>query len=318
MLGLLAVCPAKLLHAAFWRWTAAYSTNPSDAAVALERAIACARAARDEPGLGPEFGLLADCDFILGHCLGAYADHLIEHGAFARAVPLLIESAQIFQARGSRFEMADSIGTLGRLALLSGDMTKAHALLLEAVTLAREFNYREALGNWQPFLGLVTLYGGDVLEAHRLLEESLHLCLDLKNRFYLARVYIYLAEIALWEGKQDETERWLTHGLAHHADQRTMKIEQLELLWLVARLATAKRAYPRAATLFGLAEKVRSQIGYEPVGPARRLADAGLSKARAALGPSLFAEAFAAGQQLSLDDAFAAISVSSSVTNAPS
>ena len=87
--------------------------------------------------------------------------------------------------------MADSLGTSGRLALLQGDLAKAHALLHEAVTLARAFNYQEMLGNWQPLLGLVTLYGGDVPEARRLLEDSLRLCLDLKDRCFLARVCTY-------------------------------------------------------------------------------------------------------------------------------
>ena len=42
--------------------------------------------------------------------------------------------------------MADGLGALGRLALLQGDLTKAHTLLHEAVTLARAFNYQEMLG----------------------------------------------------------------------------------------------------------------------------------------------------------------------------
>ena len=49
----------------------------------------------------------------------------------------------------------------------------------------------------------------------------------------------------------------------------------------------------------------------------RLLADAALTTVRAALDPALFAEAFTAGQQLSLEEAFAAISVSSSA-RAPS
>ena len=49
----------------------------------------------------------------------------------------------------------------------------------------------------------------------------------------------------------------------------------------------------------------------------RLLADAALAMVRAALDPALFDEAFAAGQQLSLEEAFATILVSSSGTGAP-
>ena len=60
-----------------------------------------------------------------------------------------------------------------------------------------------------------------------------------------------------------------------------------------------------------------ASIHYELAGPVRLLADAALAKVRAALDPALFAEAFTAGQQLSLEEAFATILASSSVTVAP-
>jgi predicted ATPase/transcriptional regulator with XRE-family HTH domain len=314
VLGLLEVCPDKLLHAAAWHWIAVDSVDLAEASAAWERAIACARPAREEPGLGPEFGVGSDRDFILGNTLWSYAYRLIEHGEFTRAVPLLMESAQIFQTRGSRYEMADSLGMMGRLALLLGDMTKARALLHEAVTLARDFNYQEMVGNWQPFLALVTLYNGDAPGARRLLEESLRLSLDLNDKLILARVCTYSAETALWEGELAEAEQWLAQSLGYHADSREIRIYQIERLMVAARLATAQGAYPRAASLFGLAEKVRSQIKYEPAGPVRLLADSALAKVQASLDPTRFAEAYAAGQQLPLEEAYAAISASSSGT----
>jgi len=317
MKGLLEVCSDQILHSSFWHFTAVYSADLSEAAAAWERGIICARAAREAPGLGPEFGVIADRDFILGSNLWAYADRLIEHGQFARAAPLLVESAQIFQARGSRWEMADSIGTLGHLALLLGDLPKAHALLHEAVTLARKFNYQEMLGNWRPFLALVTLYGGDAPEARRLLADSLTLSLDLKDKSFLARVCAYSAETALWVGELAEAQQWLAQSLGYHADPHRIRIDQIERLFVAARLATAQGAYLRAAALFGLAERIRSQLQFEFAGPVRQLADAALATVRAALDPALFAEAFTAGQQLSLEEAFAAISASSSVTGAP-
>jgi len=318
IMRLLEECPYKLLHSAFWHFQAVYSADLAEAAAAWERAIACARVAREMPGLGPEFGLFTDRDFMLGNDLWAYADRLIEHGEFARAAPLLVESAQIFQARESRWEMADSLGTLGRLALLLGDMPKARTFLHEAVTLAREFNYQGMLANSQPLLALVTLYGGDAPEARRLLDASLRLCLDLNDKFSLARVCTYSAETALWEGELAEAEQWLAQSLGYHADPREIRIDQVERLLVAARVATAQGAYLRAAALFGLAERIRSQIQFEFAGPARLLADAALAKVHAALDPARFAEAFTAGQQLSLEEAFAAISASSSGTGAPS
>ena len=78
--------------------------------------------------------------------------------------------------------MADSIGGLGRLALLQGDFPKACALLHEAVTLAEAFNISRCSAIMEPLLGLVTLYMGDAQEARRLLDDSLRICLELNDK----------------------------------------------------------------------------------------------------------------------------------------
>jgi len=74
-----------------------------------------------------------------------------------------------------------------------------------------------------------------------------------------------------------------------------------------ARLKTAQQQYERAVRLFGLAERMHSQIHDVIAGPLRALADAALATVRAALDPAVFAEAFATGQQLSLSEAYATI-----------
>ncbi len=72
-------------------------------------------------------------------------------------------------------------------------------------------------------------------------------------------------------------------------------------------LATAQAQYQRAALLFGLAEQANSQIHHAYAGLLRTQTDAALATVRAALDPAEFVEAFAAGQQLSLDEAFATV-----------
>ena len=74
MLGLLEVCSDKLLHAAAWIFhRGLFRRSCRGCRRIWSESIACARAAYDEPGLGPEFGLLADCDFVLGTPLRSYA-----------------------------------------------------------------------------------------------------------------------------------------------------------------------------------------------------------------------------------------------------
>jgi predicted ATPase/transcriptional regulator with XRE-family HTH domain len=317
IIGLLDVCSDKALQSAAWHQIASYSANLAEASAAWERSIACARSARQESGLGSEFGVVTDRDYVLVTPLWGYGYALTEHGEFERAAPLLAESAELSQARGRSYKMADVLSASGRLALLQGDIEKAHALLREAVALGQALNYRRGLGEFQSVLGLATLYRGDTLEARQLLADSLRICLDLHDEWYLGRVCTYLAEAAMWEGELEEAERWLAQSLAYRGYHHLIKMDQFERLMVGARLAAARGAYLRAATLFGSAEVSRSEMHYELSGPARRLADAARTKVRAALDPALFDQAFAAGQQLSLEEASAAITAPDSAAGVP-
>ena len=317
LMGLLEVCPSKVMHATAWLFIGAYGATLSEASDAWERGIARARAADDHPRLGPEFGAATDREWTLGATLWAYADILIEHGEFARATPLLTESSKLSLAQGNRYKWADGLSAAGRLTLLQGDLPKAHALLREAVALGRTLNYHRLLGESQSLLGLVTLYCGDPAAARLLLVDTLRLCLDLNDGWFLGRVCTYLAETALWEGGLDEAEHWLAQALTYHAHPRLIKIDYIESFLVAARLAAAQGAYLRAATLFGLADGIRSPVHYELVGPARQLAEAALARVRTALDPALFDEAFTAGQQLSLEEAFATILAPGSVRADP-
>ena len=218
LIELLKNCSDKLLQSIVWYFLAGNYSDFSQAAAVLEWSIALARAAREAPGLGPEFCLLTDGDFVLGISLGAYSHRLAERGEFAQAAPLAREGFNLFQAHGNRYERAGSLGVLGYLALLQGDLVEAHKLLHETVTIAAAVNYQEVLCTWQPLLGLVALYRGETIAARRLLTESLQRCVELKEKPLLARNCTYLAELALWEGLLDEAEQWLAQSLAYHVE----------------------------------------------------------------------------------------------------
>lgn len=309
MLQLSKVCPSMHLQAAAWYWVACYAPDFAEAAVAYERSITAARRACEGPPLGPEFCLVADGGFLLGTHLWAYALGLIERGEFAQASPLLKESQEIFRQRASRYEMADSLGTLGLLAFLQGDLAQAQTQLHEAVTLAAAYNYQEMVGLWQPLLGLVTLYRGNAQEAQRLLNESLRLCLELKDKNFLARTCTRLAEVALWGGELAQAEQWLGEAFRYVTIQdngNAVNAYDIMRFWVAARLATAQQRFGRAALLFGLTDTLHGRIQYAVAGPARVLAAEALAAVQTGLEPAAFAEAFAAGQRMSPAEAFAA------------
>jgi predicted ATPase/transcriptional regulator with XRE-family HTH domain len=307
MIQLLEACSNMPLHAHAWHYVALtyYTTDYPRAVAGWERAFVCARAAGAAPELDTRFCMLADHSFALGRALWAYANALVNQGEFEQALPLLLESRDIFQQRGSRYELSMSLGTLGLLALMHGDLARAYAQLQEAVTIATDFNFQWMIGFWQPLLGLVTLYRGDVTGGRGILAESLRLCTTLKVPMFLARNMTFLAEAALWEGKTEEAADWLAQSLAY--PDPPIIIYEVVRLFVAAHLATAQGQYRRAATLFGLAEQANSQIHHAYAGPLRTKTDAALATVRSALDPTVFAEAFAAGQQLSLGEAFVTV-----------
>ncbi|MCB0120728.1 MAG: hypothetical protein KDE58_00715, partial [Caldilineaceae bacterium] len=307
LLSLVESSQHPLLQVAGWVWLARYAADSAQFVYAYEQAVVLAQRADESSVLGTEFGLLADHDFLLGATLSGYADYLGQQGEIARSAALATQSLHFFQDRGKRFERADALGPLGRLALLRDDLAQAHTLLQEAVAIAAAVNSKSMVRNWQPLLGLVALYRGDVLTAHQILNESYQLCLELKNNFFLARVCSYLAESALWEGKIDEATQWLHQSLGYQTESPRITIDDVQRLWVAARLATAKGQYELAARLFGLAEQMHSEIHHCIGGPMRALADDALATVQAAMEPAVFAEAFVAGQGMTLGEAFTRI-----------
>ncbi|MEZ4869380.1 MAG: BTAD domain-containing putative transcriptional regulator [Caldilineaceae bacterium] len=292
------------LRSAFWFFYSTQATDAITAAHALEQSLAYARAAYEAPVIAPEYCFYTDRDFILGTGLWNYARHLIDLGDVKAAAATARESYDFFQSR-NRSECYGGLFILGRLALLAGNTVGARRYLQDAAQLVTATQKLEALHEMQSHLGLVTLYCDDIAEARRLLDACLQLCLRLKSSLVAARVCAYLAEAALWQGKLDEAAQWLVQSLADGAQPKRGSFDEVQRCWVAARLATAQQDYPRAATLFGFAEQAHGQIHHVISGPMRALADEALATVEAALEPAIFAAAFAAGQQMTLEEAFA-------------
>ncbi|MBX3001721.1 MAG: AAA family ATPase [Caldilineaceae bacterium] len=295
-----------LLRATVWFYIANSTPDVTQAGRCFDLCIHLLLEAGGLPGLGLEYCFFADRVNLLAMAYFRHAIRLTdETGEYARAEALATQSLHIFQGMGNRDMIAYPLGILGHLALLRGEWRQAHRLLGEAVRLAQAVGNRISLGDWQPKLGIAAFYLGDRAAARRILNESLQLWLDLKNDVFLARIYGYLAEIELAEGNFTEAARAVRESLGYQVKLRWLSTEVVDCLWVAARLAVAQNHYVQAATFFGLAEAVRLRVHYPAQGPYSEWVDAALAIVQAALGPVVFAEAFAAGQQMSLEGAFA-------------
>ncbi len=294
-------CADVRLQAAAWYFLL-FSSNSSQTITMIEKLVASARLAYSLPPLDPKFCMAADRDYILAANLWGYTRRLIDQGEFARAMPVATETLQLLRKQGNQLGIADSLGSLGRLAILQGDLPKAYTYFHEAVTIARIFHNRYIQSEWQLPLGLVTLYRGETVTALQLFSESLRFSLEMQDTFLLARNYAYLAELSLLEEDLEQANHWWRQSLAYPIDPHQNAIEAFTRILLAARLATAQQQHVRAATLFGYANRMYSHLYAVIVGPIRTLAAAALATIQATLDPAIFAEAFAAGRQMEFEE----------------
>jgi predicted ATPase/DNA-binding XRE family transcriptional regulator len=302
LIELIEASPSSLLRARGWNILAAIDAELQP--TLRQRSVDLARAAYNEPEIGPEFGWYHDRDFVLAVHLMWYADRLVEHGEFAQAEPMLIESAELYRKHGSLFAEGEIEGTQGRMALFQGDGNRALQLLEKAVAAARTYHYYEALGYLEPLLAYARLYSGEAAEARRLLDHSLRLSLDLHDKVFVARICAFTAAAVLLQGEVDEAERWLMQAHLHDPTPLWITLGELECLYLAARLAVARGLHERAAKLFGAAEEARARICYVLLPPVRELVDEGEAEARTHLGTDRFEQAHQSGTRLAPAEAF--------------
>lgn len=300
-------CPNKLLQSGAWAFVAVVTADFAQAVAAWEKAMALGREAGALPMLGDEFCVCADRLFALGSAGDNYATRLIEHGEFAKAAALVQECLALFTAREYPSGIAKSLLNSALLHLVQGNLAQSYAILQQAMAMATGGIQPSILARTKALLALVTLYHYDTTGARRLLMECLTAWTNMRNQFHAAQVCIYLAETALWEGDCVEAERWLSQSLGYRSDPRLIGSAVVNCLFVAARLAVARQHYQRAAALFGLAEAARNGAQYTLVEPVCAQIDDALTKVRAAVEPTLFAKAFAAGQQLSITEAFTTI-----------
>lgn len=307
LVALTLLCPDKVLGAGVWHFLAKAAPDYAQAANAWERSIVLAREAVQVPALGPEYGVASDPLFVLGGALDFYATRLIEQGAFAQAAPLIEESHAVSVARGFRSGIGAALSKRGLLALLQGNLGQARLHLAEALTITTTNIFPAVRVKSKTLLGLTMLYHNNPQEARRLLLESLALWTDIRDTPYLAIVAIYLAETALWERRTTEAEQWLAQGLREQVEPRWLGSAVVNCLHVAARLAILRGAYEWVATLFGLAEESCVRGHYTLVEPVRAQNCTALVRTRSGLSATHFAAAFAAGQQMTVEEAFATL-----------
>jgi tetratricopeptide (TPR) repeat protein len=295
-----------------------------------EEILALFRAAGDRSGIA---------HVLLGQGFDAWAN-----GDYARGMPLLEAALARFQELGDHYQIATVLHSMGDIARDHGDAARAVALLEQSLAMCRERGYVDNTVLVLNGLGEVACNQGDLPRATALFWEALLLVQDERNYFTSmwplrnlgrmallhgddGRVLVLLQQHLDWfrEKAAPGLHMTLSHilGALVHAQgdsaqasvilrdglilqrQRGEQDQMIESLEAIAGVVVGQGRAVRAARLLAAAEALRTTLGEQRMSGARPVYMRDVAATRAQLGEAAFAAAWAAGQQLTLEQAVA-------------
>jgi predicted ATPase/DNA-binding NarL/FixJ family response regulator len=267
--------------------------NVSQARSLLEESLVLARAVGDKQHLA--------------YALYFLAEVALEQDEHTRAQSLLEESLALFSERGDKLGLTWSLQLLARALVAQGDYTRAYTLAGESIALCRETQNKTALAFGLDLMGQVALYQGDASTARSLLEEALALLRELGEQRNIAYVLSHLADAAVAQG-DEAAARFLDQESLALFRQLDDKRGVASCLHRWARMAARRGEALTAARLWGVAEALGEASG--PRSPlvlhgAQQDDDHLVRVVRAQLGEPAFSSAWAEGQRMQVEQAFA-------------
>ena len=254
----------------------------------IEEGLALARSANDQRVMTLALNLLGNVLFTQGDPIGAR--------------PLYEESLALRRQLGDQRGIADSLNNLGAVALKQGDYPLAQALFEESLALKREMgdkpNISIALNN----LGVLASQQGNHAAAQALYEESLALKSGMDDKPGIVLAKSNLGLVAVAQQQYPQAHRWHSESLilAHAIGDKLHIVYNLVGMAAVALgVGNALRAARVVATAETLLNNIQGAL--EPL--IRNQFEQTLAATQAALDIESFARAWAAGGQLSLEEA---------------
>ena len=226
-------------------------------------------------------------------------------GDYASAAKYFNEVLAIWSRTADTPGIAIVHHNLGLLGAAEGDYELARSHHREALALRRQLENANGAAYSLWALGMVDLYVGQTVSANKLLHESLDIFLNLGDRQGEAYARHGLARVSQRQAGDLQTLRMFCEvlELRQALGERNGIVECIEDM--AAIMANQGHADP-AARLLGAAATARATISLVPRLADRLQVEQTLAIARDALSESAFAEAWAAGQDTTLDHALEA------------
>jgi predicted ATPase/transcriptional regulator with XRE-family HTH domain len=222
-------------------------------------------------------------------------------GDYTRATSLFDESLTLLRPLGDRWRIAHALENRGRTARLQGDDSRAAELLQESLALFRQTGDRWGIGLALHSLGDVAREAGDFGRAVQLYGESLAARRELGNKQGIAAALAHLGYVARARGEYEQALAVYEESLAllYGLGDRVGIAQCLEGM---AYTVCAQGQAGRAARLLGAAAALRDIVGAPLPHRERAMHNRDVATTLTALGDRGYAEGWAAGRGLPLDE----------------
>ncbi len=217
-------------------------------------------------------------------------------GDQAEASSRLGQSVTLWRELEDKQGLAQALRILGHVMLGQGASAVARSLGEESVELFRESKDEFGLATSLATLGIIALTQEDYVVVQASLEESVAICRESGDDWALSLALRNLGIAALKQGDYEQAAAWVGESvLALQEPAGALGMVNLDLL---AAAVSLLGDHEWATRLFGAAEAVRETVGVPVIPSIRADYDRGLAAARAGLGGTTFAAAWAEGKAM--------------------
>lgn len=230
---------------------------------------------------------------------GVLANYQNDH---ERAHALLQESLALLRQLGDKRGIAVSLNNLGIAARNWGDHAQAAVFYEEGLALWKELGDKRGIAASLVNLAIVARSQRDYARATTLYEEGLSLFRELSNKLGIAITLNNLGVLAEDQGNYERAVALYKESLSLHHELGN-KLGISGCLSNIAAVAGEQGHPKRAARLFGAAEALREVINASLSSDERAEYDRKVAVVRAKLDEAIFAEAWAQGRVMTLDQA---------------
>jgi predicted ATPase/DNA-binding SARP family transcriptional activator len=269
---------------------ASIAVNHGDnAAVArlLETSLPVHRELGDDRWIAGSLSMLCESALVLGD-----AD---------RALACAEEGLAYARRWGDRSTEAMLLHNLGLALGWRGELEAAASAIAESVEMSRRDGNLTSVGNWVRSLGSIALARCDYPQARLRFEESLAIGRAVGHPYCISHALSYLALVAQDGNDHAAARRLLAESVAieRETGERLGLVANLDVY---ARLAVADGRYARAIRLWASASALRESVGVDACGVGWPDPQPTVVHLRSILGADVFAETWADGRAMTLDE----------------